>query len=48
MKSTNQNEHPHKVIIDDLIVEVNKFRQERHEIIVTIARNEVFFSREGG
>ena len=45
---TNRKQHPHKAIIDDLIVEIKKKQENRHEIIVTMDDNEDFTSSKGG
>ena len=46
MQSPNRNDHLHKVEIDNLIIEVNKFHQDGHKIIVTMDGNEAFLQRK--
>ena len=48
MQRTNRQEHPYKATIDDLIVEIKKKQQNKHEIIVTMDGIKEFSSSKRG
>ena len=42
IQSTNRNEYSHRVVIGDLITEVNKFRQDWNDILMTMDGDDNF------
>ena len=47
MQLININDHPYQAAIDDLIIEVNKYRKDEHKIIRTMDGNETSMSAAG-
>ena len=48
MQQTQRKEHPRDAAIADIIIAINKKRNEDHNIVLTIDGNEPFFNSSGG
>ena len=48
MQQTQRKEHPRDAAITDIIIAINKKRNEDHNIVLAIDGNEPYFNSSGG